>query len=876
MKKHRIKGIVAIIGTLALGGCNGGSGSGGEQQNGGNTPYTPSSTTISVPLSFQVATPVSVYAKHNDALSLSAVNVSDSTSCLSIVSTNNKPFETSYSSSDWWSTAKLSFSIKNTCNSSVALNNVKVNIDGFKVNGQVVTQYGDITQEGEGPYVSAKASGTSVVINGPDCSGQWCDWANLGAGKVKKFTINTSLGKAITSLNVASVSLDSVSPTPEPTPDPAPVIKTGEFTLTIDASQLRNACSSTKCSATIAIGTPSGQSDLEKITFNPAETPVLIKTYTNLLPGAYSVQVDNGALPSGTTFDYGTGSGSINVVADSKSSAALNFKYSEPVATSNVVFSLAGISDLSKFAGISSIEAVVTSQTSGKVYRISIPLSGSVNLNGLPANDTYTISTQSLANPQENIFYKGISLNGVKFGTGSVNNVVNLAKIDTNINKPHVLTFNINGLDSGVSVPLALADNGDTNPDFYVYTKSSVTNGSKLYVLDSTISLDVTTPTGYSIGAYEKVINNLTDSRTITLNFTKVQPLPNNKINATYWALWGNNTSYNLSGGSYPSVPVDAPNIDMSYNVIISSFIVTNSKGEYVLATNDPGKETSPHYYNDQQIIDQINQVKAQKRKIIVSLGGEHFTLQMKTPADKANFVTQVEKIIDKYGFEGIDLDLEAGAVTQDPQLLASAVLEVVNHYRAQGQDFWLTMAPEWLYVVPARWGCGQWGSGDYNKPFYIDLIKALGVDNINYIWPQTYNQGGGNGVCDNNQTKITPANGMDKFVAAMTWAATTESGFKVNTNGVNGPLMPIIPANKFVLGVPATIGAAGGEMLYVMTPSLIASSWSIMQNNYGITAGGFMNWAADWDATPYLNSSYSFSHGAWETGRAISQVINK
>jgi chitinase len=416
--------------------------------------------------------------------------------------------------------------------------------------------------------------------------------------------------------------------------------------------------------------------------------------------------------------------------------------------------------------------------------------------------------------------------------------------VKSNVSQSTV-TLTVTGLEGSDKASVVFSDGAGK----YSYVNySNLANGSVTYKIENNLNLGTTiTASGSSSYAVNPITDTglVTSNKTISAAFQKQVAPVVKKINATYWAMWGSNTSYDV-GGTYPSVAVDAPNIDSSYNVIIASFIITDSSGNYILSTYDPGSTNPVKYYTDDQIINFVKQVKAQGRKIIVSLGGEKFHLTMKTDADVATFATQVDKIIDKYGFEGIDLDLEGGATAEDPVLLAKAVMQVVNNYRGKGQDFWLTMAPEWVYVIPYGYGCGQWGSHSYHNTFYAKLVNSLGINNINYIWPQTYNQGPANGICGSSENEVKPGSGMDKFVAALTWAATTESGFAVNTRGMTGDIMPIIPANKFVIGIPATLGAAGGYMAYVMTPALISSSWQVMKNTYGISAGGFMNWAAD------------------------------
>ena len=202
--------------------------------------------------------------------------------------------------------------------------------------------------------------------------------------------------------------------------------------------------------------------------------------------------------------------------------------------------------------------------------------------------------------------------------------------------------------------------------------------------------------------------------------------------------------------------------------------------------------------------------------------------------------------------------------------------MKVVNNYRSKGKDFWLTMAPEWGYIIPYSYGCGQWGSHSYQNDFYTKLTRNIGVSNFNYIWPQAYNQGSANGVCNPTKDKITPTAGMDQFVSSLAWAATTEAGHAINNQGIAAEnQMPLIPASKFAIGIPAAIGAAGEIKLYYLSPDLIKSSWALM-SSYGVYPAGFMNWAADWDATPHSVSSLNYTHSAWETGRAVNQVLSK
>ncbi len=367
-----------------------------------------------------------------------------------------------------------------------------------------------------------------------------------------------------------------------------------------------------------------------------------------------------------------------------------------------------------------------------------------------------------------------------------------------------------------------------------------------------------------------------TASVQVTIIKTVVDPIippvvTSDKINATYWSLWGGNTSYNIGGKQIVSNAVDLDKIDSSYNMLIVAFIITDANGNLYLAYDMNNPANQQGLYNPEQVKKFITNAKAQGKKVIVSLGGEKFHLSLKTEAQKQLFITQAKNIINEYGFDGLDLDLEAGSFTSDPALLGQAVSQIVNDYRSSGKTFALTAAPEWCYIVPFAYGTGQWATHSLAGEFYISLIKTIGVDKFTYIWPQTYNQGPSNGVTGKDNLKVSPADGMDKFLAAMTWAATTAEGFTAN-----GSIGLQIPPSKFALGIPATEGAAGGEMAYIATPALISSAVSLIKSQ-GAGFAGFMNWSVDWDALNITNGQLTagYTHTPWETGRAAASALN-
>ena len=552
------------------------------------------------------------------------------------------------------------------------------------------------------------------------------------------------------------------------------------------------------------------------------------------------------------------------------------FNYEKPAKLASLHFNLSNVSE-SAFNNFGTINATLVDNTLGESSSLPITLGSTVDVNNLPANHVYSVSLPGIADAYSGVVYSKLSQGNLTPN----NQTVNLAYAK-NTDAKYTSTFTLQG-SGGSDVPSGQVVSFGTNVidgnSDYVYTRNEPLTNNHVYqfLTPETVAITINPPVNYTVDYTPRVISK--DSHDVVVTYAKSTPPVYTTVNATYWSAWGNNTSYDVPGGAFNSVVVDMPNIDKSYNVIITAFIVTKNNGEYMLATYDPSSQTPTAFYTDAQIQDFVARTKAQGRKVIVAVGGQYFNLKMSNQTDEQLFVTQIETIIDKYGFDGLDLDLEG--VAADPKtinttLLGEAVKTIISNYRNKGDDFWLTMAPEWVYIIPVGYGCGQWGTHSYYNSFYVDLVKNIGIDNVTYIWTQTYNQGEAQGICDNTGNKISPLQGMDNFVADLAWAATTDAGHIANNQGVNSATqMPLIPANKFVIGMPAAIGAAGGVDKYYLSPLQISNAWTIMKNN-GINAGGFMNWAADWDATPHAISSLNYSHEAWETGRAVANVIHK
>jgi chitinase len=134
-----------------------------------------------------------------------------------------------------------------------------------------------------------------------------------------------------------------------------------------------------------------------------------------------------------------------------------------------------------------------------------------------------------------------------------------------------------------------------------------------------------------------------------------------------------------------------------NYDVIELAFGTPNTDGATITFTHNVGTES------DAQLTADVATMHAAGKKVLLSIGGATATsLNLATAANITSFETSVESIIDKFGLDGIDLDLENGAMNLNagdndifnpttPKCvnLITACHDLRNHY---GGGFMLTM----------------------------------------------------------------------------------------------------------------------------------------------------------------------------------------
>lgn len=325
------------------------------------------------------------------------------------------------------------------------------------------------------------------------------------------------------------------------------------------------------------------------------------------------------------------------------------------------------------------------------------------------------------------------------------------------------------------------------------------------------------------------------------------QNLPD-KIIVGYWHNWG-----------YSPNTVYLDEIPAAFDVINIAFATpTEAFGASMEFIPDAGI-----YPNINDFVDHVMGLQNQDKKVVISIGGANHPVALLSADDVQEFVTTMSSIIDFYGFDGIDIDLEGGSVSLaagDTDFRFPTTPKIVNLIDAITQitdiypNMILSTAPETAYVQGGfSTYAGIWGA-------YLPIIHAL-RDSWTYIHVQHYNTGsmyGRDGVIYTPETADFHVAMADMLLA----------GFNVDVWAGNIFFEPLAP-EKVAIGLPASTSAAGSgytnplELQTALDYIILGNSFG-GQYQLGNPAGysdfrGLMTWSINWDIDN--NMEFSNSH---------------
>ncbi|MFF0010305.1 chitinase [Streptomyces sp. NPDC005374] len=252
--------------------------------------------------------------------------------------------------------------------------------------------------------------------------------------------------------------------------------------------------------------------------------------------------------------------------------------------------------------------------------------------------------------------------------------------------------------------------------------------------------------------------------------------------------------------------------VQSQYDIIAVAFAdATTTPGAVTFSLDSAGLGG----YTVDQFKADIRAKQAAGKKVVVSVGGQNGTVSVSDTASAANFANSVYALMQTYGFDGVDIDLENGL---NPTYMSQALRSLAAK---AGGSLVLTMAPQTIDMQSTSNGYFQTA---------LNVKDILTVVNMQY-----YNSGSMLG-CDG---KVYSQGSVD-FLTALACIQ------------LEGGLAP----SQVGLGLPASPSGAGSG--YV-PPSVVNNALDCLTK--GSSCGSFkpsrtypdlrgaMTWSTNWDA---------------------------
>ena len=275
---------------------------------------------------------------------------------------------------------------------------------------------------------------------------------------------------------------------------------------------------------------------------------------------------------------------------------------------------------------------------------------------------------------------------------------------------------------------------------------------------------------------------------------------------------------HNFCNGSTNLKLKDVPSY---YDMICVAFTGNTANPGEVTFEIDPDLARAVGGYTKQQFIQDINDLKSKGQHVIISVGGAEGRITINSEEAADLFASSLIKIIKKYEFEGVDIDLEGSAVS-GTEYIARGLRKVHDEF---GDDFIITMAPETYYMHNAD---GLMGA-------YYRLATEI-KDILTICYPQFYNAGGDIGYGNFNARYPSQS-----FITSLA------------TMYIENGLRP----DQLAIGVPAMSSAAGSGYISIDNLKDVVNSLVNKQPLDGFTPPreyktlrGVMTWSINWDAT--------------------------
>ncbi|WP_030455717.1 chitinase [Herbidospora cretacea] len=364
---------------------------------------------------------------------------------------------------------------------------------------------------------------------------------------------------------------------------------------------------------------------------------------------------------------------------------------------------------------------------------------------------------------------------------------------------------------TGSSISLGWGASSGTVTGYRVY--EGTTQRAQVTGTSATISgLAACTAKTYTVKAYNAQGESVaSDAVSGSTTGCPIGPLPKHFLTG-YWHNFVN-----------PATELKLSAVPNEYDLIAVAFAEATSTPGQVTFALDPGLATAVGGYTEAQFKADIQALKARGKKVIISVGGETGRVQVASAAAATQFADSVYSVMQNYGFDGVDIDLENGL---NAQWMGDALRQLRSRI---GSSLIITMAPQTIDMQSTGME-------------YFKLALAI-KDILTVVHMQYYNSGSMLG-CDQ---AFAYGQGSINFLTALA-CIQLENGLR---------------DDQVALGLPAGPGAAGGG---VVAPSMVNQALTCLatRTNCGSFVPpraypgirGAMTWSINWDASNNWNFS--------------------
>ncbi|WMJ23960.1 chitobiase/beta-hexosaminidase C-terminal domain-containing protein [Paludicola sp. MB14-C6] len=352
---------------------------------------------------------------------------------------------------------------------------------------------------------------------------------------------------------------------------------------------------------------------------------------------------------------------------------------------------------------------------------------------------------------------------------------------------------------------------------YYTINGAEPTTSSSVYSNPITIS---STTTLKAKAIKTEMNDSAITTAVYTISSTPITNLPTHILTG-YWQ--------NFDNGATCLKISDVPT---TYNLIAVAFADATSTPGAVTFNLDSTLSSRLGGYTKQAFINDIAAAKARGQKVILSVGGERGTVSVADATSAANFANSVYALMQEYGFDGVDIDLENGI---NPTYMGAALRQLSVNV---GPSLIIAMAPQTIDMQNTNMGYFR---------LALDIKDILTVVNTQY-----YNSGSMLGQDGNVYSQ-----GSVNFLTALA-TIQLENGLRPDQIG---------------LGLPASPSGAGSGYI---NPTMVNTALNCLAT--GTPGGsyvpprtypsirGAMTWSINWDAS----NNYNFANTVRPTLNAL------